>query len=314
MSNILNTFLLYLWKPYFFPRWFSRPIHKILVKRNIAPDFNFKEKFFGLVYEGNFDNHIDFYIFYFGAFEKPILYFMRDYLQAIQKKETLQESIFIDIGANIGQHSLFMSRLVDKVHAFEPFEKVSQRIEWQIESNQLNNIIIHKVGISDSNAFMPFFAPTGLNLGIGSFDQGTTTKGNEYIGDLKVVRGDDYFLENNISKVTIMKIDVEGLEKLVLKGFAKTLKQHRPMILLEISYGEKLSFNSLQEITDLLPEDYQLFVFKKRKKEVEKPEEKKHKIVSPGSTNLYHLSLNLLLDKMILSLALTNSLIKLIIY
>ena len=102
-------------------------------------------------------------------------------------------------------------------------------------------------------------------MGIGSFDAGTTSKGNVSIGELELIRGDDYFPTAGIEHIDLMKIDVEGFEKLALEGLQKTLHRTRPIIVCELTYGQSLSFQNLDELRKHLPENYQLFTFDKRK-------------------------------------------------
>ncbi|MDX1489794.1 MAG: FkbM family methyltransferase [Pseudohongiellaceae bacterium] len=239
----------------------SRAIYKCLSKAGQAPDFPFTQDFYGLHYEGNLRNNIDFHIFYYGAFEKPLLHFLRDTLQALDS----HNSVFVDIGANIGQHALFMSTLCRQVHAFEPFDKVRQRLDLQITNNKINNIQIHTIGVSNENASLPFYAPTGANQGIGSFDSNTAAKGNVSIGELALVKGDDYFPEHGIDRIDIMKIDVEGFEKPALQGLQETLNATRPIIVVEVTYGEAHSFSSIAQIASHLPQNYELFTFDNRK-------------------------------------------------
>src|SRR5690606_15480032 len=131
--------------------------------------------------------------------------------------------------------------------------------------NNLEHITVHPVGLSDNNTRLPFFAPTGRNMGIGSFDASTTSKGNVSIGELELVRGDDYFLMQGIGRIDLLKMDVEGFEKPALKGLRETLRRTRPLIVCEITYGKELSFTSREDLLDHLPPDYELFTFDKRK-------------------------------------------------
>ena len=71
----------------------------------------------GYKYQGKTGDYIDDHILAYGAYEKDVLFFMRDYVRARNNPD----AVFLDVGACEGQHSLFMSRLVKQVHAFEPF-------------------------------------------------------------------------------------------------------------------------------------------------------------------------------------------------
>jgi hypothetical protein len=85
------------------------------------------------------------------------------------------------------------------------------------------------------------------------------------IGKLQVVKGDEYFMASAISNVQMIKIDVEGFEKAVLRGLGQTLKNYRPIVVCEVTYGESESFASLQELQTTLPDDYAIYQFNVRK-------------------------------------------------
>jgi FkbM family methyltransferase len=251
----------FLWRQTWFSPRYGKALYKKICAEGAAPSVPFSTDFFGLNYQGNLNNSIEFNIYYCGAFEKPLLYFLRDTIQNLPEKD----SIFCDIGANIGQHSLFMCQYASQVHAFEPFQLVSDSLRKHIELNQIENIQIHDVGLSNDNEQKMFFAPTGRNQGIGSFDASTVTKGNQAIGELTLVRGDDFFKKVQLHSIALMKIDVEGFEKLALKGLQQTLRDNRPIVVCEITYGKELSFTALEEVKQHLPPDYELFTFDTRK-------------------------------------------------
>jgi len=243
------------------PRRLLRHLYKRLARRGAAPDIPFVADFYGLRYEGNLNNNIDFNIYFYGAFEKPLLFFLRDVFTILPG----DKGVFVDIGANVGQHSLFMAAHGAQVHAFEPFRTVREQFMRQIEGNRLDNISVHPVGLSNQNSRLPFFAPTGMNAGIGSFDPDSVGKGNVSIGELQLVRGDDDFPGRGIDRIDLLKIDVEGYEKLVLAGLRESLQRQRPMVVCEITFGNPLSFATLEELQEHLPDDYALFTFARRK-------------------------------------------------
>lgn len=245
---------------------YKKSAYKKLSKTGDAPDAPFTCKFFGLNYEGNLNNNIEFSIFYYGAFEKPLLFFLRDTLSNLNENPASKDNgCFCDIGANIGQHSLYMSQFAANVQAFEPFDGVSANLEHQIALNKIKNIQLHKVGLSDSTEKLTFYAPTGSNQGIGSFDANTVSKGNTPLGELALIKGDELFSNLAIEKIDLMKIDVEGFEKRTLTGLKETLANHRPIVVCEVSYNAELSFESREDLTAAFPNDYQFFVFDIRK-------------------------------------------------
>ncbi len=159
-------------------------------------------------YQGNTGNYIDSHIFFYGAFEKPILFFLRD----IMKSAYSNQGVFLDIGANTGQHSLFMSRYSKEIHAFEPWQPVIRRFQRMVEINQIKNIVIHPFGLGDENSKKPFFKPPDHNLATGSFVKGFI-ENNSYEGELEVQSGDDALAKAGVTSVALIKMDIEGYEK-----------------------------------------------------------------------------------------------------
>ncbi|MCB1664310.1 MAG: FkbM family methyltransferase [Pseudomonadales bacterium] len=272
----------FLWNSSLVPQRYRRNLYKRLTRLGEAPDTPFVRDFFGLQYHGNLNNNIDFNIYFYGAFEKPLLYFLR----AAKAKLAPEDCVFIDIGANVGQHSLFMAAHGSTVHSFEPFDRVRNQLLGQIAANPQVNIQVHAVGLSNENTRLPFYAPTGNNVGIGSFDAGTTRKGNVAIGELELVRGDDFLNTLNIERIDILKMDVEGFEKPALEGLRETLRRTRPLMVCEITYGQPLSFTSIEDLQQHLPEDYALYCFDKRKADGSKDRRRDARSRSSGE---YHL-------------------------
>ena len=263
--KLLHRIIRFVWNQKWIDLRHKKAIYKKLCSYEDVPDAPFSKDFFGLTYQGNLNNSVEFTLFYMGAFEKPLLFFLRDTMLNLRKSAKGSAQSFFDIGANIGQHSLFMSLHADQVHSFEPYSVVSQKLERHIELNEISNIRLHKVGLSSQQEELDFYAPTGRNQGIGSFDAGTVSKGNRNLGKLALVRGDKYLEEKALQEICLLKIDVEGFEKNVLEGLRDTLEKSRPVAVVEVTYGNSLSFASLDELRAALPTDYVLFRFNNRK-------------------------------------------------
>ena len=257
----------WLWRQRWLPSALRKNAYKKLSAKGSPPSHPFEIDFFGLRYQGNLDNGIEFAMYHYGAFEKPLLFFLRDAMLALTSPVEAAErpGVFLDIGANIGQHSLFMSQFASTVHAFEPYESVANRLKHHLALNNLNNIALHSIGLGDSNDSLPFFEPAGSNKGVGSFDSTSQRRGNTLAGELTIRRGDDYFAETGISQIDLVKIDVEGFERRVLLGMQEALRQSRPVIVCEITYGQDQSFRSQEDLRRALPENYELLRFNTRK-------------------------------------------------
>ena len=145
-----------------------------------SPSIPFEVPFFGMRYPGNLNDFIDWSVFMYGGFTPHELYILRDVAVALAKENGAPLS-FYDIGANVGQHSLFMSQYVGQVFSFEPFDGVRNKILEKIALNQSKNMTVFPVGLGDVNAELDFFEPSGANHGTGSFvaDEELQRRGSE---------------------------------------------------------------------------------------------------------------------------------------
>ena len=236
-------------------------IKKSVVKRllpEILRDYPFEQDFFGLLYQGNAANYIDRVVFLCGAYEKFMLYLMRDLVSAL----SLESSVFLDIGANVGNHTLYMSKTVKQVHAFEPYSAVLDELRNKIRINKIKNVSIHPFGLSNTIAEIPFYLPQGGNLGTGSFSPDFKDGGDLYKA-LPVTTGDAFIHKNGITGIGIIKIDVEGHERKVLEGLSEAISRQRPAVIFEMSPETVQSFCNDRDFRDTFPGNYQFLCFTK---------------------------------------------------
>jgi len=189
-------------------------------------------------------------VYFYGAYQKYELFCLRDLLK------NRARPVCFDIGANVGQHSLFLSRYCDRVHAFEPYELVRRQLELKIRHNDISNIVVHDVGLGQQDSQLDYFAPRGCNTGTGSFVPSYATDNNRLIGKLQVVDADRYISGLGLAKIDLIKIDVEGYEKNVLLGLKDTLREYRPVLFMEFSAETKHSFQGEDEMMSMLPSNY----------------------------------------------------------
>jgi FkbM family methyltransferase len=229
--------------------------HEMSKYRDI--EYPFTINIYGYKYQGKTGDYVDDHILAYGAYEKDILFFMRDYVEARKNPD----AVFLDVGACEGQHSLFMSGLVKQVHAFEPYPPAADRFQGLIDLNQFTNIRLHRVGLSDKDATLPFFAPPEKNIGSGTFLAERKQGAGTPVGSFRVVVGDEWLEPLQLPSLDLIKIDVEGFERYVLQGLAKSLERYRPVLVIEITDLPVGKIANLAELKPLLPEGYQLLQF-----------------------------------------------------
>lgn len=230
---------------------------RMVVTRPFKP-VNFTIDFFGMRYLGRSSHLIDMHVFFYGAFEKYLLFFMRDTLRSLTSASGPQKAgTYVDVGANKGHHALFMSQYAKQVHAIEPFQPVLVPFRQMIALNKVTNIAIHPVGLGDTDQKLTFYVPPTKNRGTGTFVKAYVADKNKS-KILPVVTGDSLFRKLGLEQIDLIKIDIEGFEKKALRGMSKTLRKMRPVVLFEVTVDPSIPafFKSMQEIRSMFPADY----------------------------------------------------------
>jgi FkbM family methyltransferase len=219
----------------------------------------FEVDFFGKPYSGNMNNFIDWSVFYYGAFaghELLLLGALGDALRAQGKPVN-----FYDVGANVGHHTLFMSRHADRVFSFEPFSVVRSEMARKLNHAGVQNVTIFPVALGDENATGAFCPPTGANQGTGTLGQLLPENASSNTIAVEVARGDDFLVANGLPPISLLKMDVEGYEIRALSGLREAIWRDRPPIFLEIQPVTESDAEAAKagRIEDLLYPDHLLF-------------------------------------------------------
>lgn len=144
--------------------------------------------------------------------------------------DAIKPGLCLDIGANIGNHSSFLSRCCTRVHAFEPNPDTYAVLTRNIERNRLN-VTPHNFGISDVDGEFKLFI-NERNDGCSSFNEELAADTTNAV-TCKLKRGDDAIEELGLTGIDFIKIDVEGLEGKVVSGMARTIRKFQPVLSIE---------------------------------------------------------------------------------
>lgn len=244
-------------------RWIPYRFRRSALKR-IAPSFLRNHAFEtpmegGLKFKGNLVNYIDRLVYFCGAHEKYMLHYLRDIAPIL--REARGKLTFMDVGANAGNHTLFMATIADNVLSFEPFERVRKQLEDNIALNGLTNVRVFPFGLGSETGSLPFYAGPDDNLGAASFREGHY-EGNKLIGVSKIRVGDEVMEQEKLPRIDILKADVEGFEKEVLVGLEQTLERNRPICIIELSLTTREKLADEEDFYSLFPTGYKFFQFK----------------------------------------------------
>jgi FkbM family methyltransferase len=140
----------------------------------------------------------------------------------------------LDIGANIGTHSLMFSE-IGPVHAFEPV--YHEIVKLNIENNTLKNPVkIYPFGLSDKNETFNFYLPKLMPYGAKNYGGTSIHKNATCEHEENPILCDCHRLDDVYNGVpSIMKMDVEDHEMYVLSGAMNTIQKYKPTIITEIT-------------------------------------------------------------------------------
>ena len=149
----------------------------------------------------------------------------------IMEEKIEMGNIVVDVGANIGLHTLNMARIVGntgQVFAFEPDPSNFEILKKNVKINNYKNIILEQKAVGDKHGRTTLYQsdhPGKHRI----FPQTEQAKSQVQV---ELTNLDNYFDSDMIDKINFIKIDVEGLEFSVLKGMKNILKNSKKIKIL----------------------------------------------------------------------------------
>ena len=153
------------------------------------------------------------------------------------KTNFLSDDVFLDIGANMGFYTVLASKYVDIVIAFEPINKNVALIELSLAISNSENCLIYQNIVSDQDTEFQFIevSQSGLSRVVLDGEKNIEKHIKEEYGEAltKISKYKSLTIDSlNLSRVDIVKIDVEGFELKVIAGAMETFKRCRPRIIM----------------------------------------------------------------------------------
>lgn len=162
---------------------------------------------------------------------------------------------FVDVGAQIGYFTALGADLVGEagqVHCFEPEPSCQQYLQRVASLNPRHRIVVNCCGCAEAEGLLPLHVTEFPHLSSHTFIPEFATAHGAPIKkkvEVPVIRLDNYIRTNNLTNISLIKVDVEGFEGHVLRGlehyFADT--GERPAILVEMEPLDRASLESASE-------------------------------------------------------------------
>jgi FkbM family methyltransferase len=218
---------------------------RLLEKGGVLP----RKKLWGETFRYSYHTDIGRKLYWKGSFEQRELDLIGSYIK--------KDSVALDIGANIGLHSVFLALKAPSglIVAFEPARKTFDVLSKNTKG--LPNILPLPLAISDTAGVKKFFvASDDAYSGL----KDTGAKPIAKTESIVAVTGDGIVAALGLSKVDFIKIDVEGHDHEAVCGLEKTLKTLRPVVWCEILRGKNFNLDPEKAIRKIVNLKYKAFV------------------------------------------------------
>lgn len=183
-----------------------------------------RKTYFGTVMECDPRDSIQATILHFGTWEPNVC---RAFELVVRPGDSV-----VDLGANIGFHSLLLSKLVGDsgtVIAVEALPELAEKIKRHANRNARSNIIVVNAAIADFDGTLQLYRAPVTNLGMSS-----TRSNRSFEVALTVPAVTLLDLPVDLAKVTFIKCDIEGAEVPVLWHLLRELSSFNPRLSVEV--------------------------------------------------------------------------------
>jgi FkbM family methyltransferase len=148
------------------------------------------------------------------------------------------DSVFADVGANFGYHTIMCAPLAKSVIAFEPVDAAFRYCEMNVALNGLHNVQLFPYGLWSEDKVIGIAVDKSQLMGSHLRESGPADATARCVAlDSLIEKG-----EVQLSRLDVVKMDVEGAEVAALQGMCRSLARFRPRLLLEANRPTLASF------------------------------------------------------------------------
>ena len=198
---------------------------------------------------------------------EPELLWIRDYLK--------KDAVFLDVGANSGSFIFQLENILSpkNIYAFEPNKNLFSRLKRIFPTTN-----IFPWALSDKNETATFKVPVingkkYTSRGTLQVNYRETGEAKHDLQQVKVMKLDDWAIQEKVEKIDFIKIDVEGNEMQTLRGAKAVIEKFHPTMMVEME--QRHHSEPLQKlISEIENWGYETFFLKRETFQLEKLDEK----------------------------------------
>ncbi|MEO5351888.1 MAG: FkbM family methyltransferase [Magnetococcus sp. XQGC-1] len=165
-----------------------------------------------------------------GKWEPNLFYLLEKFI--------VPNTTVLDVGAWIGGTALFCAHLAEKVYLFEPDVVALNILRGNLSLNPPlgSKMTLIEAGLGVADDFVPFYNNSLGNSGSSqlSFEYGKDGVGQKAAGHIRLIDARRFLSGLDMSKVSLIKMDIEGAEYDLIPYIAPLLEEYRPTLLLSL--------------------------------------------------------------------------------
>lgn len=172
--------------------------------------------------------------------------------------EAQNGDVVADVGAFIGDTSLYFGKKVGstgKVYAFEISSKSIEIGNENMNANGIKNVIFVNKAVSDKIGTIKFNKNNNDSMNCIA-DTVISYNGDSY-GEVETITIDDFFFKKGIN-LDFIKADIEGAEMMMLNGAKETIKTYKPVLAICL-YHKKYDFMEIPRFISSCCSDYKFY-------------------------------------------------------
>jgi FkbM family methyltransferase len=217
----------------------------------------------GINWDLDLNEAVDLCLFATGEYEPDLIQLYRPLIEG-------KDKIIVDIGANVGAHTLIMANMMaenSKVYAIEPTDFAFDKLDRNLAVNpKLKNRVekrkvlltdpAHVVAISNISSSWDIskkIDDPNRNVFDGGFAKSCA--------DAAPMTFDEFVEQEGITRIDLVKLDVDGNEIDIMRGADKVFKDLRPILLVELSpiHFDQMDFNFEDLVNELININYDFY-------------------------------------------------------
>ena len=167
-------------------------------------------------------------------------------------KAASQAQVVLDIGSNTGLYSLGAGAKnpAARIFAFEPLPRVANLTRKNAQLNPSFNIQVQQNAVCDQVGVVTLHDPGGDQPASASLKSDFLDCEQERV-QVDAIRIDDFVVEQKLDRIDLVKLDVEGVEEIALRGMQQTIQKFKPTLFIEVLDSRPDLIAELKELVAL---------------------------------------------------------------